>query len=433
MANNKQGLASSGLSWDRKYRPNQLGGYLGNQRTKEKLTKAIELGKLPQTLLFEGERGTGKTTLARLLAKSLVCENRQGGEACNECRTCQMMNERFIQEGGKLKDLDIEEYDIGSAGRIDNARDIASRITTQMSSKRVRVFILDEIQKSSTDAQQVYLKALEEPPQNTYIIMCTTDPEDLLPAVRSRMTAFHIKRPTVLEMANRLKEICKEEGVNYSDAGLKLLSGKLRCIPREVIKRAEFIAVGDDITLTTVEDNLLLISEDIYINYLKTVRSGKLYEVLELSSKLAMEEEEGFSISYDEFISGLGEFIVKLINLRANIKIEEYDKETIKKLRKFVKGYSNEQLVAILKILKNYGTISAGKNRYLLYVMTVELFEVFHLAENEKINIEKSLADKRYMEQTREMKNEVDVVEDELVGIDKLHQIFDEVEEVTDR
>src|SRR5699024_7856124 len=156
--------------WNRKYRSTDFESYIGNDTLKGQLQTLLKKDKLPHTLMFHGTAGSGKTSMARILAKSMMCETPVDGLACGECNTCKLLDEEFIQTGNQVHGIPIYNYDIASMSTVDDMSGIVERMRR---GRGERVYILDEIQESSTRAQNALLKIAEEPVEGLYIILCT--------------------------------------------------------------------------------------------------------------------------------------------------------------------------------------------------------------------------------------------------------------------
>jgi len=203
----------------RKYRPQKFSEVLGQNHIKITLEHEIDSGKIAHAYLFCGPRAVGKTTIARLLAKAINCTNREDGEhePCNKCESCEE-----ITTG---RSLDIMEIDAASHTGVDNVREniiAASRIAPSKS--KYKVFIIDEIHMLSTSAFNALLKVVEEPPENVIFILCTTEVHKIPATVISRCERFDFKRINVTEIAKKLQEISKKEGIEIEKSILEAIS-----------------------------------------------------------------------------------------------------------------------------------------------------------------------------------------------------------------
>ncbi|RHL12267.1 AAA family ATPase [Bacillus licheniformis] len=386
------------LSWTRKYRPTSIGDYVGNDVMKNKLQALMRVNKLPQTMLFEGERGTGKTTFSRLLAKTMMCENPEDGQACGACPSCLHLDKNYIKTGQAPRNIPIYEFDITKMNGVQDAKEIVERMRQRSRNSEKRVFILDEVQRSSKEAQSTFLKITEEPVPGLYVILCTTNPEDLLTPFRSRFSTFKVKRPTINEITKRLAYICRNEGVDYSPDGLRLIATRCGRIPRESISRTELVATTGAVTRVTVQRELEIISEKIFTEFLSACKSGALNNVLDVVNKI--EEND---IQTSDFIEGLGDYVVSLLNVRSGVKLDQYGAEEIKKMRKYIKAFSDRDIVNILKVLKDYSGLKKGM-RFQLYALGAEIMDATNVPETVK-PISEERASKKYTEVTAEVKS----------------------------
>lgn len=204
------------ISLYRKYRPRDFSEVVGQDVVCKTLQNAISLNRLSHAYLFSGPRGTGKTTMARILAKCLNCENGPTETPCNTCSLCQR-----IQEGHCL---DIIEIDAASNSGIDNIRDLREKIKFSPTEARHKIYIIDEVHQLSTDAKDAMLKTLEEPPENTFFILATTEPHKLAPTIHSRCQHFEFKRISPQDIQSQLKSVAKKEKIQSDEKTLSLIS-----------------------------------------------------------------------------------------------------------------------------------------------------------------------------------------------------------------
>lgn len=364
------------VGWTQKYRPTKLEDYVGNEYTKSKVRALTEQGRLPQTILLQGERGTGKTTMARLIAKSLMCLEPTGGQSCGNCERCIQLDENFIKTGIAPRNMSIHSYNMTDMNTREDATGIVAKMGRRTFGNEKQVFILDEVQRASPEAQSSYLQITEEPPEGLYVILCTTNPEKLLVPLRSRFRKFDVFRPSNKDIVKRLEVICLREGVNYTVDGLRLLASKENNVPRECILQAETLGILGTIDRRAVEKELHLISRGIFIDFLDACHVGNLSGVVTMLGRIQHED----TISVLSFVEGMGNYMADLLNAKVGVKLESYSTEDIKSLRKYVKKFDDKQMIALLGILKDYSKIEKSMDFQLLS-LAVTIMEELRIEE----------------------------------------------------
>ncbi len=198
----------------RAFRPDRFASVIGQQPIVQTLKNQVMSGRIAHAYLFNGTRGTGKTTTARILAKAINCEHPVDGEPCGECDTCKNL--------AGDNNLDIMEIDAASNGSVDQVRDLCAKIAYPPQSCRYRVIIIDEVHSLSTSQASfnALLKTLEEPPEHAVFILATTDPQKLPPTILSRCQRYDFKRIGTKDIAEHLLEICKEVGCEAEEEAL---------------------------------------------------------------------------------------------------------------------------------------------------------------------------------------------------------------------
>ena len=192
----------------RKYRPTTFDSVVGQSTLTTTLKNAIATGKLAHAFLFCGPRGVGKTTCARIFAKTINCQHPTAdGEACNECESCHAFAEQ--------RSLNIYELDAASNNSVDDMRMLIEQVQVPPQVGRYKVFIIDEVHMLTTQAFNAFLKTLEEPPAHAIFILATTEKHKILPTILSRCQIYDFNRMEVPDIVNHLKGVAEKEGIAY--------------------------------------------------------------------------------------------------------------------------------------------------------------------------------------------------------------------------
>ncbi|MFD2874428.1 DNA polymerase III subunit gamma/tau [Mucilaginibacter ximonensis] len=296
----------------RKYRPATFETVVGQQHITNTLKNAIKNNQLAQAFLFCGPRGVGKTTCARILAKTINCENLQpNGEACGTCHSCQS-----FQNGNSFN---IHELDAASNNSVDDIRSLIEQVRIPPQGARYKVYIIDEVHMLSQAAFNAFLKTLEEPPHYAIFILATTEKHKILPTILSRCQIFDFNRIRVEDMANHLASIAKKENIRYEDDGLHIIAQKADGGLRDALSMFDQIVSfsGANVTYRAAIDNLNILDYDYYFNITESL-------LTENTSKTLLYFDEILSKGFDgaHFISGLSEHFRNLLVTKDNATVK---------------------------------------------------------------------------------------------------------------
>ncbi|MDR2774603.1 MAG: DNA polymerase III subunit gamma/tau [Tannerella sp.] len=243
----------------RKYRPSTFKSVVGQKALTTTLKNAIRSGKLAHAYLFCGPRGVGKTSCARIFAKTINCLNLQPeGEACNECESCRSFNEQ--------RSLNIHELDAASNNSVDDIRSLTEQVRIPPQLGKYKVYIIDEVHMLSTQAFNAFLKTLEEPPHHAIFILATTEKQKILPTILSRCQTYDFTRITLEDIVEHLQYVASCENITAEPEALNVIAQKADGGMRDALSIFDQVVsfTGGNITYKTVIDNLNVLDYEYY-------------------------------------------------------------------------------------------------------------------------------------------------------------------------
>ena len=239
----------------RQWRPQDFDALVGQKAVKTTLKNALASGKIAHAYLFSGPRGTGKTSMARILAKALNCEQGPTAEPCGQCGNCQ----RIVQGTS----LDVIEIDAASNTSVDNIRDLREQVAFTPVESRYKVYIIDEVHMLSTGAFNALLKTLEEPPAHAVFILATTDPQKVPATIQSRCQRFEFRRVTVDEIAEHLAMVAAGSGIEADADALRLIAIQAEGGMRDALSLLDQCGVmAKRVTVATVREVLGIVGRE---------------------------------------------------------------------------------------------------------------------------------------------------------------------------
>jgi DNA polymerase-3 subunit gamma/tau len=287
----------------RKYRPVTFDTVVGQQHITNTLKNAIRNNQLAQAFLFCGPRGVGKTTCARILAKTINCQNLQpNAEACGECDSC-----RAFERGNSFN---VHELDAASNNSVEDIRSLIEQVRIPPQAGKYKIYIIDEVHMLSQAAFNAFLKTLEEPPSYAIFILATTEKHKILPTILSRCQIFDFNRIKVDDMAGHLASIAQKESIQYEVDGLHIIAQKADGGLRDALSMFDQIVnfSGSNVTYRAVIDNLNILDYDYYFNITQSLLTEDTAKTLLLFDEIL---SKGFDGSH--FISGLTEHLRNLL------------------------------------------------------------------------------------------------------------------------
>ncbi|MDT8408782.1 MAG: DNA polymerase III subunit gamma/tau [Wenzhouxiangellaceae bacterium] len=232
----------------RKWRPRDFAGLVGQDHVVKALSNGLNEGRLHHAFLFTGTRGVGKTTIARILAKSLNCLEGVSATACGSCAHCVAIDEgRFV---------DLLEIDAASRTKVDDTREILDNVQYAPSRGRYKVYLIDEVHMLSTHSFNALLKTLEEPPEHVKFVLATTDPQKIPLTILSRCMQFNLRRLNVDEIGGQLEHILKAEQIEFDAAAMQLLARAADGSMRDGLSLLDQALAGGKLEMQAVEDML---------------------------------------------------------------------------------------------------------------------------------------------------------------------------------
>src|ERR1044072_7003063 len=287
----------------RKYRPQTFDTVVGQEHITTTLKNAIKTSHLAHAFLFCGPRGVGKTTCARILAKTINCENLQpDGEACNECHSCKSFNEG--------SSFNIHELDAASNNSVDDIRTLVEQVRFAPQAGKFKIYIIDEVHMLSSSAFNAFLKTLEEPPSYAIFILATTEKHKILPTILSRCQIFDFKRITIQDTVDHLQEICTKEHIQAEADALHLVAQKTDGSMRDSLSTLDKIVsfTGGKLTYQNTLEHLNILDYDYFFKVMDAVLQQDVAGALLIFDEILQKGFEG-----DNFLNGWAEFLRNLL------------------------------------------------------------------------------------------------------------------------
>ncbi len=287
----------------RKYRPQLFDTVVGQSHITTTLKNAIKHNQLAHAFLFCGPRGVGKTTCARILAKTINCENKtKEGEACNTCHSCVSFNEGTS--------LNIHELDAASNNSVDDIRTLVEQVRFAPQAGNYKVYIIDEVHMLSSSAFNAFLKTLEEPPPYAIFILATTEKHKILPTILSRCQIFDFKRITTNDTVEHLQEICDKEEIKAEKAALQVIAQKSEGCMRDALSIMDKIVsfTNGELNYANTLEHLNILDADYYFKLLDCMLQQDLAGAMLLYDDINRKGFEG-----DLVLNGFAEFIRNLL------------------------------------------------------------------------------------------------------------------------
>ncbi len=329
------------LAMARKWRPKSFDDLVGQEHVARTITNAIESGRLHHAFLFTGTRGVGKTTSARILARTLNCTG-EGKRPCGKCQACLEMDEG--------NSLDVVEMDGASNSRVEDIRSIIDQVKYAPMNRQYRVIVIDEVHMLSKNAFNALLKTLEEPPPHIIFIMATTEVNKVPPTILSRVLRFDFRRISPEAIVDRLKYICSQEGISARDEALRVVAEKADGSMRDALTLFDQVYAfsNGEIDLETAREALGIPPEELFGELVRAIGAH--------DSKGCVETVIGFhrkGIEIPDFLEGFLRYLRNLLLASiGDMPAEEIgvSPETLASLREAADPFSLGDLLRLTRI-----------------------------------------------------------------------------------
>ncbi len=362
----------------RKYRPSNFDEVVGQKVIVKTLKNAIKYDRISHAYLFCGPRGTGKTSIAKILAKTVNCSNLNDYLPCNKCENCMQYN--------KKQSVDIIEIDAASNNGVDEIRELRDTVNLVPTFGKYKIYIIDEVHMLTTSAFNALLKTLEEPPKHVIFILATTEPYKIPVTILSRCQRFDFKRISVDEIVERLHVISEKEEIKISDDILReiaaLSDGGMRDSINLLDQVNAYVGKGNAITYNDVHDvNGTLKPEELY-DFISKIQNNNLKEVL-LLSDLYNDLGKNITKVLEEFISFFRNILIAKIvpdYLSENVYSDFY--------KKIANEYTIEKINKILKIMNDslYDMRMSNNPKILFDLLILNIYDISNKENSVSIN-----------------------------------------------
>ena len=363
----------------RKYRPQKLEEVVGQEHIKQALSNAITLGKISHAYLFTGPRGTGKTSTARILAKSLNCIEGPTVNPCGKCASCVDITNTVP--------IDVIEIDAASNRKVEDAQNILEKIQYVPVNGKYKIYIIDEVHMLTNTAFNALLKTLEEPPKNVVFILATTESHKVLDTIKSRCQRFDFRRITTDDIAKHLRYISDKENIKISDGALYSIAKNSAGGMRDSIALLDQVSIlGESKEITEEDINNLLgrISFDVLNEMAQYIIDSDSINAVKILEKVYNSGNEPVQILSNLMYYFKNLLIVKNCDSKTTVELTNLNEAQIKELEKQKEVVETHQIVFLIEKIYDYiKEIKATVNQQMW--LEVALIDLSNLTNNTKL------------------------------------------------
>ena len=363
----------------RKYRPQKIEDIVGQSHIKKALANAIELNKISHAYLFTGPRGTGKTSTARILAKSLNCVNGPTITPCEECESCKTITNTIP--------IDVIELDAASNRSVDDAREILEKVNYAPVHGKYKIYIIDEVHMLTKEAFNALLKTLEEPPKNVIFILATTESHKVMDTIKSRCQRFDFKRITTNDIIEHLRKISDKEGIKISDSALSVIAKSSAGGMRDslsLLDQVSSLGSSEEITENDINNLLGRLSFEALTELTTHIINSDGTSAISVLEKVYNDGNEPIQILTNLMMFFKNMLIANTCDGDSALSLTNLTEEQLTEIKKLSGNLEKHQIVSLINKTADYiKELKTTTNQQLW--MEVSLIDLANLTENTKL------------------------------------------------
>ncbi|HWP97258.1 MAG TPA: DNA polymerase III subunit gamma/tau [Syntrophomonadaceae bacterium] len=377
------------LALYRAWRPRSFEEVVGQENIITALRNAVKEGKTAHAYLFSGPRGTGKTSVAKIIAKALNCEDLVDGQPCNQCSSCLDINQGNF--------MDVIEIDAASNRGIDEIRDLREKVRIAPAQGKTKVYIIDEVHMLTTEAFNALLKTIEEPPEGVAFILATTEPQKIPATIRSRCQVYNFRRLTPDEILTRVQKVAESNHIQIDEEAGSLIARRANGGLRDALSILDQVQSyrGNHISKEDVLDVLGLVDDVFLVEMLQAALQGETAELVEKLNLALLQGKEAQQLARESTYYLRDLLLYSLLGKRAELQV--VGKESIKSLAGQTKLTTPDKIMQALRLMMDTTDrlrFSEG-NRFLLEIAFLEISTILQTREETKSEIKQSPAPAR--------------------------------------